>query len=472
MGGPTRLHVVLILACVLGLDTADKAALAAVAGSLKQYFGIGNTEIGLLVSVVLLTGAAATLPIGHLTDRVNRTRLLAITIALWSAAMLACGAATSYPMLLASRVILGGVTATANPTVASLIGDYFHAAERGRIYGMILAGELFGTGAGFVFSGIVGDQLSWRWAFWVLVLPGALIAWLVWRHLPEPARGGARQLAEERDAGGDEGPADASGKWVGKRREYRGVMARRIARKQHIEPESQLVLHEDPRNRSLWWAVRYVLSIRTNVVLIIASALVYFYFSGLRAFGIIFMDQRYGISSSVSSTLILVLGIGAIAGVYLGGRAGDTLIRAGRFNGRILVAIVALGATTALFIPALLSQVLWVGIPILTAAAFFLSAANAPIDAARLDIMHPSLWGRAESVRVCLRKLGEAAAPAMFGWMSERVFTGKGAYGLQMTMLVMLVSLVIAALVLLLALGSYGRDVATAAASVDETMGG
>lgn len=91
MGGPTRLHIVLILGCVLGLDTADKAALGAVAGGLRHCFGIGNTEVGLLVSVVLVAGAAATLPIGVLTDRVDRTRLLAVTVALWSVAMLAAG---------------------------------------------------------------------------------------------------------------------------------------------------------------------------------------------------------------------------------------------------------------------------------------------------------------------------------------------------------------------------------------------
>lgn len=470
MGGPTRVHIVLILACVLGLDTSDKAALAAVAGSLKHYFGIGNTEIGLLVSVVLFAGAAATLPVGLLTDRINRTRLLAVTIGLWSVALVASGAATSYPFLLGTRVVLGGVTATANPTIASLVGDYFDAANRGRIYGMILAGELAGTGFGFVISGLIGDQVSWRWAFWVLAAPGAVVAWLVWRKLPEPARGGARQLGPEDSVPTAEIPGPSSGRAAVNEPESEAETARRIAREHHIEPVPDMILHEDPRDRSLWWAIKYVLRIRTNVVLIAGSMLVYFYFSGLRAFAIIFMDQHYGIGSGLATALVVVAGVGAIAGVYAGGRVGDVLIRRGRFNGRILVGIVVLALTIVFFVPALLSTTLWIGIPALTGASFFLSAANPPADAARLDIMHPSLWGRAESVRVFLRKLGEAAAPTMFGWMSESVFGGPAGHGLQKTLLVMLASVVVAALVLLLALGSYGRDVATAAASVDETL--
>lgn len=468
VGGPTRMRVVLILACVFALDTSDKAALSAVAGSLEHYFAIGNTQIGLLVSVVLFAGAAATLPVGQLTDRVNRTRLLAATIALWSVAQLACGAASSYGFLLGSRVALGAVTATANPTVASLVGDYFDAVERGRIYGMILVGEFAGTGFGFVVSGILGDQLSWRWAFWILVLPSAAVAWLVWRRLPEPTRGGSSRLGEE--AATSAAATDARHPAPAEERKQVPGAARRIAREQGIEPKPELVLHEDPRGRGLAWAIGYVLRIRTNVVLIVASTLVYLYLSGLRAFAIIYVVQHYGISSSFATVLMLVFGTGAIAGVVLGGRVGDALIARGRFNGRILVAAVAMGATTLVFLPGLLSHSLWVGVPLLTAAALLLSAALPPMDAARLDIMHPSLWGRAESVRIFLRKLGEAAAPVLFGWMSVSVFGGRTAHGLQTSLVVMLGVLVLAVLVLLLALGSYARDVATAAASVDATM--
>jgi len=96
---------------------------------------IGNSDIGLLAAVSTAVGAVATLPLGALTDRVNRTRLLTAAIGVWSAAEVLSGASNSFLMLLLTRVALGAVVATAGPVVASLTGDLFPAAARGRIYG-------------------------------------------------------------------------------------------------------------------------------------------------------------------------------------------------------------------------------------------------------------------------------------------------------------------------------------------------
>ena len=95
-GGPARARVVLILAAVLGLNGADLATVSAITSNLERAFHIGNTSIGVLASVVALTGAVFTLPAGILVDRVSRTRLLAISVAAWSVAMVFCGAAPSY----------------------------------------------------------------------------------------------------------------------------------------------------------------------------------------------------------------------------------------------------------------------------------------------------------------------------------------------------------------------------------------
>jgi len=100
-------------------------------------------------------------------------------------------------------VILGVVTATAGPTVASLTGDFFPAADRGRMYGLIISGELAGTGVGYVVSGDISALTTWRVAFWWLVILSLALAWVVWR-LPEPARGGMAPI----EAGTEHVPAE------------------------------------------------------------------------------------------------------------------------------------------------------------------------------------------------------------------------------------------------------------------------
>lgn len=83
LGGAARRHVIVLFAGVLALDSADKATVGAAATQLRGALGIGNSELGLLAAVTSVVGALATVPIGMLVDRVNRTRLLATAIALW-----------------------------------------------------------------------------------------------------------------------------------------------------------------------------------------------------------------------------------------------------------------------------------------------------------------------------------------------------------------------------------------------------
>lgn len=447
-----------MLGGALALSGADNGAVAAIAVPLKDDLGINNTQIGLLLSVVTLAGALCTLPVGLLTDRVSRTRLLALSSALWGVATFMSGFAPSYTWLLVSRAALGAVSATAGPTVASLIGDLVPNRERARMYGFILGGELVGTGLGLAVSGAVASALGWRFAFWWLAIPSGVLVWALSR-LPEPERGGQVKPQPAGEAGTDaprergESPPEP----------VRGL-AEQAAERAGVRPVGQRVLRDDPRQFSPWRAIRYVLRVPTNLVLIVASGLGYFFFSGMRAFAPLFATEHYGVSTALATQLVLVVGIGALAGVLVGGRVADRLMRRGRANARVLVPTVCLLAVPILLAPATLLTSLLVALPLLMGGLFLLGAVNPPLDAARLDIMHPYLWGTAEGVRTLLRTLCEAAAPTAFGYVSEHAFGGGGA-ALDRTLLLFLLPLIAAGLLGTLALRTYPRDVATADAS-------
>ena len=447
LGGAERTRVVVTLACVLGLSGADAATVGASASALRADLHISNTDIGLSVSS--LVAAFATLPFGVLADRARRTATLGLAILLWGAAMLWSATASNFGDLLLSRLFLGAVTAAAGPIVASLVGDYFEGSERGRIYGFILTGELLGAGFGFAVTGDIA-ALSWQAAFVILALPAFVLAFLVFR-LPEPKRGGLGYLVDERGVAPPPDPdADVPHE----------TDAQRIARERGVEPA---FLHEPITERTnLIDAARHVLRVRTNILLIASSALGYYFLAGIQTFGATFAKQQYGIDQALANVVLLVIGIGAVGGTLVGGATGDRLLRRGYLNGRVLTAAVAAVATTALFVPGIFSRSALGAIPYLIAATFALSAQNPPIDAARLDIMPPLLWGRAESVRTMLRAVTQALAPVLFGAVADYVFGG-GRSALQWTFFVMLFPLAGSAFLLFRALRTYPGDVAAAA---------
>ena len=97
-------------------------------------------------------------------------------------------------------------------------------------------------------------------------------------------------------------------------------------------------------------------------------------------------------------------------------------------------------------------------------AAFGLSAQNPPLNAARLDIMPAALWGSGRRDPDLPAYGGAGTRAGDFGATSDIVF-GHRHNSLQLTFLVMLVPLAVSSLLLFRAMGSYPRDVATAAAA-------
>ncbi len=438
-GGRKGWRVTLLLGSVLALDGADKGAIGAVAPQLKHAFALSNTEIGLLASAFAVVAGIGALPAGMLADRVRRTSLLGSSVLLWSVAMAVSGAAVSFAMLAAARLFLGVVTATEGPVQASLAGDMFPQRTRGRVLGLIEVGELVGNGAGFAIAGLMVAVWSWRGLFWVFALAGLAVAVSFWR-LPEPERGGSQEpFAPDKPAQAD-------------------PVARAVYRKK-IKPAEATVL-DDAASLGVGQAILHVLRIRTYVLIVVASSLGYLFFAGLRTFAVVFLASWYRVGSGPADELVLLIGVGALVGVVGGGRTGDWLIRRTRLTGRILVGGWGYVLAAVALLPALLTRSFPLALPLLMLGALGLAAPNPPLDAARLDIVQPELWGRAAAVRTVARTAAEAAGPLLFGFMADHLAASHAA-ALDRTFLFMLVSLLANGAILLVASRSYLTDVAS-----------
>jgi MFS family permease len=494
VGGPARARVIVMFAAVLALNGADTATVGAVAPQLEHSLHIGDAKIGLLSAVSLLVGAIFTIPVGLLVDRTRRMPLLAISIVLWSLATLFSAFAGSYSSLLLTRLLLGAVAAAAGPAIASLTGDYFPANERGRIWAYILAGEVVGTAAGFIVSGSVASLLHWRATFVVLAIPGFFLARELWRTVPEPLRGGQSHLepgavdldlavaaASARARRGAAAPA--AGEAAPAPAPEHGA-AREAARRAGAVPNPRLVLHENAQRMGLMRSVRYILSIPSNLLIVIGSSLGFFYLGGLNTFALLFVKGHYHASQATAEITLALLVGGALVGTLLGGRVTDVLLHRGNLEARVWFPAACYFGAAVLLIPGFLGSHLTPALWFDVGGAALLAAANPPTQAARLDIMPAGLWGRAESVRTFVRSLFQALAPLVFGGLAQLIAgivpsqapigthphtpPSHEATGLEIAFLIMLVTLVAAGILTAKARHTYAQDVATAAVSEEE----
>ena len=489
VGGPARARVIVLFAAVLALNGADISTVGAIAPQLESALHINNTDVGLLSSISLLVGALVTIPVGLLVDRTKRMPLLVVSIVLWSLASLCSAFAGGFSSLLLTRLALGAVAATAGPAIASLTGDYFAADERGRVWSYILVGEAAGTAFGFIISGSVASLIHWRAAFIVLAIPGFFLARELWRTVPEPLRGGQSHL----DVGAvdlEAAVAQPAGRaHRGERVEQperpaidpQHQAAAEAAQRAGATPNPRLVLHEDPSQMGLTRSARYIFSIPSNRLIIIGSSLGYFYFAGLQTFALLFVKGHYHASQATAELVLALLVAGAVIGTVAGGRLTDTMLKRGYLTARVWFPGACYIGAALLLLEGLIGSNLTPALWFVVAGAALISAANPPIQAARLDIVPAGLWGRATSALTVVRSLAQALAPLIFGGISQLVAgilpsqapigthphapSSSATTGLQVSFLIMLAALVAAGVVLFRARTTFASDVATAAAS-------
>jgi MFS family permease len=138
---------------------------------------------------------------GLLAERWPRWKLIAVGIAVWSLASGASGLVTAFLALLVMRCFVGIGEGAYGPIAPTVLSDYFPIAVRGRImawfYMAIPVGGALGYALGGYFAGLDKAGESWRWAFYVVLPPGLLLA-LASLLLREPARGAAEGVAAPR----------------------------------------------------------------------------------------------------------------------------------------------------------------------------------------------------------------------------------------------------------------------------------
>ena len=175
-----------LLAGTLGwmLDAMDVMLFSLVVGYLLREFSMDTRAAGFLSSLTLVASAIGGVLFGFIADHIGRTRVLMISILVYSISSAACAFTHTVPQLAFFRFILGLGMGGELTTAAALIAETWRPQHRGKALGLMQSAYAIGEAFAALVVAVVLPRFGWRAVFLVGVLPALLSFW-IWRRVPE-----------------------------------------------------------------------------------------------------------------------------------------------------------------------------------------------------------------------------------------------------------------------------------------------
>lgn len=200
-------YALAVLVLVYVFNFIDRQILSILAEDIKVDLGLSDANLGFLYGTAFAVFYAIFgIPLGRLADIWKRKNIIAIGLFAWSALTALSGTARSFASLAAYRIGIGIGESTASPSAFSMLGDYFPPRRRATAVAIYSSGVFIGSGVGMFVGGWIVDfwnttfpgggpfgLVGWQAAFFVVGLPGLLMALWVWT-LREPVRGASENL--------------------------------------------------------------------------------------------------------------------------------------------------------------------------------------------------------------------------------------------------------------------------------------
>ena len=368
-----------VLFAINAMNFFDRQIGGALAEPIRKEWGLSDSALGALGTAFTLLYALVGIPLGRLSDRTARKRILAWAVLFWSALTSLSAATRSYWQMFGTRLGVGVGEAACAPAATSLIGDLYPPARRARALSVFMLGLPIGIALSYLVSSFVAHAWGWRAAFFVAGIPGVLCA-IAAAFIEEPPRGMA-----DRQTGGAGG-----------------------------------------REGSPW---RVLLSIPTLWWLIVSGALHNFNMYALGSFLAPLLMRYHGATLRQAGLIAMAsYGLAGIPGLLIGGALADRLSLR-RKNGRLLVGAVSILLSVPLLLLALSR-------PAHDTFGFVLFAAGgcmamyvyySSVYATLHDVVAPSLRGTAMALYFfAMYVLGASFGPIATGMASDS-FTRRAA---------------------------------------------
>ncbi|MBU3069970.1 MFS transporter [Aestuariicella sp. G3-2] len=279
-----RRYVLVILTIVYAFNFIDRQILVILQESIKADMGLSDTQLGLLTGFAFaIFYVSVGIPIARWADVSNRRNIVSLAITVWSGMTALSGATHNFYQLLLARIGVGVGEAGGSPPAHSMISDYYPPEQRGTALSFYSTGVYFGILMGFLLGGWINHTFGWRWAFFVVGVPGILVALLVRFTIKEPVRG-------------------------------------------QSDPASLKAQRDDEDKPNFKQTMSALWQLRSFRFFSVAAGLAAFTSYGVGNFLPSFLMRSHGYDSLQAGTaLALISGIGGMVGTYLGGYLADKL---------------------------------------------------------------------------------------------------------------------------------------------------
>ena len=151
------------------LNFVDRQLIASFSNFIVPDLGLTNAQYGFLTTIPFIVFySIAGLFMGVLADMVNRPRLIAFGVVLWSVFTALTGAAKGFVSMALPRMFIGVGESILTPTSMSLLSDSFPSKRMGFAAGFYYMGVPIGVGVSLLIAGYLGESLGWRNCFYLL----------------------------------------------------------------------------------------------------------------------------------------------------------------------------------------------------------------------------------------------------------------------------------------------------------------
>jgi EmrB/QacA subfamily drug resistance transporter len=178
-----------IVACALFMQNLDGSAVNTALPAMAREFGADPTHMSAAVTAYLVSLTVFIPASGWIADRFGAKRIFLMAIVLFVGSSVLCGAALTFPQLVAARILQGLGGAMMVPVGRLLLLRGVRKDQLLTATAWLTTPAVLGPVIGPPLGGLLTDALSWRWVFWINIPVGIIGLIAAWRLIPRPEQG-------------------------------------------------------------------------------------------------------------------------------------------------------------------------------------------------------------------------------------------------------------------------------------------